>query len=184
MKNDAEEARRAALEAIAADPTLSAVLEIWETKRRDRFAPHPSDLDAFTLPAAALSRIMLVDVEQPGPRFRYRLVGTTIAAAAGKDLTGQYVDEVFPGRSRGSVLERYRTVVERKRPAYAVAEYRLPGGQSVKNAGLVVPLTTEGTEVDRLLLVLSVVSDWLLQGKLQDVGRQHEHQAVRSYTVL
>src|SRR5579872_671122 len=158
-----DELRRSAMDQIAADPVLAAVLELWEIKRGERFAPSPSELDAFVLPAAVLPRTVLVDVLDGGARFRFRLVGTAVALSSGVDYTGQYVDEALSGTVRDSVLQHYRTVVHERRPAFAVAEYRVPGGQNVRNSRLAVPLTLKGDAVDRLLLVSRVVSDWLLQ---------------------
>jgi len=169
---------------IAADPVLSAVLSTWEAKRRDRFAPHPSELDAFALPPSVLPRIVLVDVIDAGARFRFRLIGTAVALSSGADFTGQHVDEALTGAVRDSVLSHYRTVVERKRPALAVAEYHLPVGQTVKNSRLAVPLTLTGQTVDRLLLVSHVISDWHLRGDLRNLEREHGHEAVRTFTVL
>ena len=169
---------------IAADPMLAAVLDVWETKRGGRFAPHPSEIDAFALPASALPRIVIVDVIDGGARFRFRLVGTGVAQSSGSDHTGKYVDEALSGAVLAAVLHQYRTVVREKRPAYAVAELRLEGGQSAKNSRLAVPLSLDGTQVGRLLLVSRTTSDWMLRGDLQNVEREHTSVVVRSFTVL
>ena len=183
-KTDDSALKRAAMEDIAADPVLTAVLQTWEAKRGAKFAPHPTEMDAFALPPAVLPRIVLVDVVEGGLRFRFRLVGSAVALSSGADYTGQYVDEALSGAVRDSVLQHYGTVVRDRRPAYAVAAYRLPGGETVKNSRLAVPLTLNGDAVDRLLLASRVISDWLLRGDLRNLERTHGHEAVRTFTVL
>jgi hypothetical protein len=184
LATDEDELRRSAREQIAADPVLAVVLALWESKRGERFAPHPSELDAFVLPPTVLPRVVLVDVINGGARFRFRLVGSAVALSSGADYTGRYVDEALSGPVRDSVLGHYATVVRERRPAFAVAEYRVPGEQNVKNSRLAVPLTLTGQTVDRLLLVSRVVSDWLLQGDLRNLEREHGQEAVRTFTVL
>src|SRR5581483_3571845 len=158
-KGDEADRKRAALAEIAGDPVLAAVLDLWEEKRGERFAPHPSELDAFILPAAVLPRIVLVDVIDGVARFRFRLIGSAVALSSGADYTGQYVDEALSGTVKKAVLGHYGMVVRERRPAYAVAAYRVPGGQNVRNSRLAVPLSLTGGSVDRLLLASRVLSD-------------------------
>ncbi|HLG86107.1 MAG TPA: hypothetical protein VKZ79_02810 [Alphaproteobacteria bacterium] len=172
------------MEQIAGDPVLAAVLALWESKRGERFAPHPSELDAFVLPPIVLPRVALVDVIEGGARFRFRLVGSAVALSSGVDYTGRYVDEALSGPVKESVLRHYAAVVRERRPAFAVAEYRVPGEQNVKNSRLAVPLTLTGETVDRLLLASRVISDWLLQSDLRNLERQHGHEARRTFILL
>jgi hypothetical protein len=183
--SDTDDLKRVAREQIAADPMLAAVFDVWEKKRGTRFAPHPSEIDAFALPPSVLPRIVLVDVIDGGARFRFRLVGTGVAFSSGADYTGKYVDEALSGDAQAAVLHHYRSVVREKRPAYAVAEVLLSDGHSVRNCRVAMPLSCDGVNVHRLLLISRTTSDWMLRVELQNLERDDpDRETIRTFTVL
>jgi hypothetical protein len=95
--------------------------------------------------------LWLVDVQRAPLRFRYRLVGTGHRDAMGADLTGRWIDEVFPGFAH---LRGYADFVAvaggemrycRRAPEFPV-EKRL-----VRMERVLLPLARDGVTVDMLL---------------------------------
>ncbi len=77
-------------------PLLKEAHALWQKLRGDRELPSRRDLDPVQIPPAMLPHMQLLDIE-PGPpvRYRWRLIGTHITAALGRDSTGKYWDELY-----------------------------------------------------------------------------------------
>jgi hypothetical protein len=58
--------------------------------------PCKRDIDPIELPPKILPNLQLIEVIDRGVRFRYRLIGTALAEAYGRDFSGRYPDELFP----------------------------------------------------------------------------------------
>ncbi len=108
---------------------------------------------------AFLPYVILLDVERPERtepaegrwRFRYRLVGTEVVNLFGYDPTNRYLDEVTVPQRYPQVYARLASVVETKRPYYAIMPVPLPNRDSVYAEILTVPMATDGVNVDLLL---------------------------------
>ncbi|WP_179953923.1 PAS domain-containing protein [Denitrobaculum tricleocarpae] len=68
------------------------LLEYWDVIRGEGHLPARSDFDPLAVPHA-LPYVGLIDIIEPGPQFRYRLIGTKLPAYAGGRLEGRLVDE-------------------------------------------------------------------------------------------
>lgn len=68
------------------------LLEYWDAIRGGAHLPSRSDFDPLEIPHA-LPYVGLIDIIEPGPQFRYRLIGTKMPAYAGRRLEGQLVDD-------------------------------------------------------------------------------------------
>jgi len=178
------DALQVALHDIADDATICAVYRLWDEKRGQRFAPTPAEMDVFALPRTALSNVVIVDVVDGGRRFRFRLIGSYVVSASGTDFTGRFTDEVLSGWMRDTVLAQYRAVAEKKRPGYAVAEFKPTSIRPIKNRRLALPLSSDGVAVDRLLLVSRASAPWLLQGDLLDIALASNPEVVRSFVMI
>ncbi|HLI13692.1 MAG TPA: PAS domain-containing protein [Alphaproteobacteria bacterium] len=132
-------------------PVLQEVYDYWSAKRGERAMPARSDLDPHEM-KKALPHLMLTDVLDGGSRFRYRLVGTAIAEAFGRDMTGLYIDEVMSdGRYRDFILGLYRDLVEKRRPIYSESRYYSERKVGLSAERLMLPLSSDGTVVDMVL---------------------------------
>ena len=86
-------------------PKIRAFAEYWQTKRGGRRAPARGDIDPSDL-GSYLPNMYMIDVVQPGPRFKFRLMGTDSQRRTGFDYTGRFNDLVISkwisllGRSR------------------------------------------------------------------------------------
>ena len=68
------------------------LLDYWNAIRGDAQMPARSDFDPLAIPHV-LPYVGLIDIIEPGPQFRYRLIGTKMPAYAGRRLEGQLVEE-------------------------------------------------------------------------------------------
>jgi len=133
------------------DPKLRTLYDIWLEKCQADRLPARQDFDPVDLPPTLLPWITIFDVE--GGRFRIRIVGTGIVQVMGQDTTGRYLDEL----PNTDVLQaRARWAVENAKPFYVtdltmVWDEDRWGRYSV----LCTPLAANGTDVDKLLYLMS-----------------------------
>jgi hypothetical protein len=114
--------------------------------------PSRKDFDPGAL-AALLPSVWMLDVAPPEPRFRYRLVGTQIVYALGRDPTGEWLDE---SPSRGErwfeAAARYRAVVMTRSPAWRKGPPRFEhDARFTMVETIVLPMASDGATVDLLL---------------------------------
>jgi hypothetical protein len=118
--------------------------------------PGRQHLDPMAL-GDLLPGVWLVDVAQNPFRLRYRLVGTGVVEAMGRDVTGQWLDEAHPHLVNDDVYwQRSRDIVAGKVPSWRRGPPHLWKHETysiVEN--LIMPLAADGTNVD-MLCILSV----------------------------
>jgi hypothetical protein len=138
---------------IIQDARLRELYRYWAGKKRGRPLPARGDLDPMEIPQL-LQNIGLVDVIGDPPRFRYRLVGTAITHAIGRELTNWHVDELPLERDYvDHLLSLYRTTFEEARPVYSAGDFAgLPFKASWRSYRLLLPLSRDGGRVDMILI--------------------------------
>jgi hypothetical protein len=97
-------------------------LDYWDSKRAGRRMPARRDIEPTEI-LDLLPYVVLIDVEREPLDFRYRLVGTAVAARFGHDYTGAHFS-ALPQQGRGS--EAWNTAVrilEEKRPIVSHIPY-------------------------------------------------------------
>jgi len=100
-------------------PQLREFKRYWDEKRGTRAMPVRADIDPIEL-RAHLGWIYLIDVFPDLSDFRYRLLGSRITEAYGRDNTGKTVREIYERDHADycrAVLELYRTVAREAVPA-------------------------------------------------------------------
>ncbi len=124
---------------------------------RDRL-PGRQHLDPLAIPRDLLPGIWLLDVQHEPFRLRYRLVGTAIVAAIGRDVTGMWLDDAHPHvLKQADFFERYRRVVATQQPSRRRGPARLWTHRDyacVEN--ILLPFARDGRTVD-LLIVYTVL---------------------------
>src|SRR3546814_16000580 len=101
---------------------LRTLHDYWRAKLNGRGMPSRGDIDPVEIPPTVLPHVILTDILD-GPRFRFRLAGTAIRAAAGLEIKGRYPDELFSGRSSDSIAGIYRVLVEVTTPFTTATVY-------------------------------------------------------------
>jgi hypothetical protein len=104
---------------------------------------------------ALLSFTNLVDVERTDGniRFRFRLIGTLQSTAAGREVSGQYLENaVLPEyfeRIRGNMI----AVLETREAVYDRFGMPHPGRDFIDTERVYFPLARDGENVDMLLIL-------------------------------
>ncbi|MEC9345831.1 MAG: PAS domain-containing protein [Pseudomonadota bacterium] len=129
---------------------LSRVFAYWRTCRDDRGVPGRQHLRPEDI-VADLSHLFLIDVEDPGLRLRYRLIGTRVAGWSGGDATGKYLDDPACGENREIFTALVRGVVIERRPCLTVAEPAIFGGSTHLFDRLMLPMARDGRRIDMVL---------------------------------
>jgi len=116
--------------------------------------PGRRDFDPMAVPYL-LPHIMLLEVQGRPPRFRYRVIGTRMVDALGKDLTGQWLDEAHSQAGRKPEFPGYELVVAQREPQWRrgpphFASYidKCTGMERV-----FLPLASNGVDVDMILII-------------------------------
>lgn len=120
---------------------------------------HPSDrlpgrqhFDPVAVPDL-LPGLWLLDVERRPFRLRYRLVGTNIVQAIGREVTGMWLDDAHPHvRNDPSFFSRYERAAESRKPMWRLGKPRLWSHKEFNNVeNLLLPFARDGTAVDMLM---------------------------------
>jgi hypothetical protein len=128
---------------------LKQILAYWLEKKGDRIAPTRADIDPAEI-KALLPYVGLADVQRDPLRFRYRLIGTNVTDGYGRELTGQFLDEVDLNKHEREIVEEYKRVVECCEPICATWEYSRADGRHIRYERLALPLSSDGKTVDML----------------------------------
>jgi hypothetical protein len=139
------------------DEILGSALAYWEGKRGLRAMPSRAAIDPAEIPRL-LPNLQLIDVAAGGQRFRYRLVGTAIVLAFGREYTGAWLDQLFPGE-RGKFAEGvYKLACQERLPVFARSTYVTGTGRELIANRLCMPLSADGATVNMLMGALTFES--------------------------
>jgi hypothetical protein len=134
--------------AYVVDPDVSdsrsfqALVAFWQHKRGDRPMPLRSEIDPVDL-KAHLGGLVMIECLPGQDDFRYRLIGTRIVQAYGRDSTGKTVRQLYKDSDpqyRDFLLDLYRTVVARKVIARSRGSLRPVGRDYRTFDSLLLPL--------------------------------------------
>jgi hypothetical protein len=127
----------------------------WQQKRGSRRMPSCADIDPTEIPRLLPNLLISEHVaEASGERWRYRLAGTAVAAAFGRDPTGRYIDELTKGAYRDVIERIHRVVREEQRALFCASEYTGARDMRMSAKRLLLPLTTDGRQVDQIITLL------------------------------
>jgi hypothetical protein len=128
------------------DERLVALHRYWDERRAGRFAPSRADIAPTDIPKL-LPYLLLIDIV-PGPRYRYRLVGTEVERMFGVKMTGRHIDEIMRGEYLDFIDGLYRALDEARSPVYSENTY---GDHSFRTNRLMLPLSSDGVAIDKVL---------------------------------
>jgi hypothetical protein len=138
-------------------PHLKQLLEYWREKKGDRMAPMRAEIDPAEI-KALLPYVGMVDVERAPLRFRYRLAGSDIARGYGREITGHYLDEMDLNGHEHQITQEYTRAADSAEPSCTTWEYLRKDGRNVRYERLVLPLSSDGRQID--MLFGGCVFDW------------------------
>ena len=132
-------------------PVLREAYDYWCRKCRGRAMPSRQDIAPEEM-KSYLSRVMLIDVHRAPLDFVYRVFGSVIASAHGREYTGRSARTLEPAGFAELIWQQYLEVAETKAPRLHAV--RLASGDKYLDyQRLTVPLSSDGEIVDKLLAV-------------------------------
>lgn len=113
--------------------------------------------------------INLVDVigKDRDRRFRYRLVGTLQTEVAGREITGQYLEDAVMPEFVERIRNNMSACVEQQEAVYDTFAMPHPGRDFIRTERVYFPLARDGATVDMLLILNSYPDDE--SGQLTDL---------------
>ncbi len=116
--------------------------------------PRRRDIEPTEIPRL-LPHLQLIEVAEGGARFRYRLTGTALVTAFGKEYTGSYLDELFTGEELAYARHVYSTVCARRQPVFLRNRYSTTRDVGMVANRLYLPLSDDGVSVNIILGALT-----------------------------
>jgi hypothetical protein len=137
------------------DPLHRQMYAYWEQKRGARRMPTRADIDPTEIPRL-LPNLLISEyiAEGDAGRWRYRLAGTAVAAAFGRNPTGRYIDELTKGDYRAFIERIHGAVRDEQRALFCASEYTGARELRMSAKRLLLPLTTDGRDVDQIITLL------------------------------
>lgn len=131
---------------------LKDILAAWNAARGDRRMPARRDIDPVDLPAVLLPHLLLIDVEhEPARRFRWRLIGTAITARLGRDMTGQYWNDIYEPEVEAALATGPLWAIENRAPVRTVGIAPIEEKRHLISENLDMPLSDDGVTVNMIL---------------------------------
>jgi len=142
-------------------PDILRMRDYWRSIHPPTGLPGRQHVDVLDIPKALLPRIWLLDVQAAPFRLRYRLAGTEIVRAIGREVTGQWLDDAHPHlKGDPQYLARYRGVVTTRAPSRRRGRATLWTHQDYREIeNILLPLARDSATVD-MIMVLTVLYRW------------------------
>jgi hypothetical protein len=129
--------------------------EYWNAKRGDRAMPGREDIDPAEI-KGLLPYVLLTDLHHDPLRVFFRLVGTAVAQAAGRDITGRWLHEIPLDGGLDLWLQNYERLVRERRPVCGRTRASVRAGDERVFEWILLPLSSDGEGVDKTL----ELEDW------------------------
>lgn len=134
---------------------LRELLEYWLAIHPQTHMPGRQHFDPLGIPRT-LPYITLLDVERDPFRLRFRVLGTAVNSAFGRDFTGKYFDEEFPEFETTKGYQQRKEVADTGIPMHFSGKGKLRYNLDFKSVEwIVLPLAKDGNTVDMVLSAIS-----------------------------
>jgi len=150
---------------------IVGVHDYWRSIHPPVGLPGRQHVDVLDIPRELLPRIWLLDIQPEPFRLRYRLAGTEIVRAIGREVTGQWLDDAHPHlKNEPDYLARYREVLASRTPSWRRGRAVLWTHQDYREIeNILLPLARDGASVD-MIMVLTVLYRWDRQGDAESAA--------------
>lgn len=133
------------------DPVVARIHAYWDGKRGARRMPSRADIDPAEL-GRLVPHVMLYDVEEPGKRYRIRLVGGAIVDFYGVNTTGQLAGAYMTPASAEQMVEILRGVEATRAPRFRAGFAHWNVDKSYRRfEACFLPLSPDDDRVDKIL---------------------------------
>lgn len=142
-------------------PSTRELFDYWNKRRGTRSAPDRNDIEPGAIRRVLGDTFMLTFDPRAGHPFR--IAGTRVCAAFGRELKGAAFTEIWASASRDTVRDLLGTVATETVGVVAAASGRSGAGAALELELLVLPLAHRGGASTRILgaLVPAEVPYWL-----------------------
>lgn len=137
----------------AKDPRFREFFDYWASMAPPGRLPGRQHLDPIDIPHL-LPGIALFDVvrEERRLRFRWRLIGTAVVEAVGRDYTGRFIDEVIVAAPKYEGLHDVLSgIVRTRQPHFWRTRIKAAERDFKTVERLALPLAGDGETVDMLI---------------------------------
>jgi hypothetical protein len=132
-------------------PMLRSAYDYWLLKKGNRELPSRKDISPEDM-KVYLANVMLIDVSYDPLDFVYRVFGSGVGRAQGKDYTGKSVRHLEPAEFSNLVWHQYLDAVTRRTPCLHRVVFSSEAKYE-KYQRVTLPLSSDGVIVDKLLAV-------------------------------
>lgn len=129
---------------------LAELYDYWVRIRQGRRMAARRDVDPSEI-SHLLPMLFMVDVTGDIGDYRFRLFGTALTIAYGRDLTGFTLADIYLGTQQEAVFQRYREVVYTGTPVVSEHQFRGRQGALVHFERLLLPLSDDQISVNIIL---------------------------------
>jgi hypothetical protein len=132
------------------------IFDYWRMIAPPGILPGRQHIDPLEIPADLLPWIALVDVisDSEKRRFRFRLVGTGNVSRYGRDPTGKWFEETYPGQILDRQTTAYDEVATSKQPQLSHNSLPVAGQEFLTYQRLLLPLASDGNTVDMIMALI------------------------------
>jgi len=134
---------------------LRELLSYWIDIHPEDGLPARSLIDPMRMPKV-LPNITMMDVERDPFRLKFRLLGTAVTHAFGRDFTGKYFDEVFEEYEKSLGYQQRKYVTDTGLPIHFSGNGKLKYNLDYASVEWVLlPLASDGKNVDIIISAIS-----------------------------
>ncbi|WP_417454664.1 PAS domain-containing protein [Kiloniella sp.] len=148
----------------------------WLSKCQGGTIPSREDISPAEM-VPFLPNILLLDVENEPLDFRFRLIGTRIVPLLKRDYTGELMSTIDNLKSPNSVWKNCCKAVDLAEPVYAFTPYVGPKKDILDVEDLILPLASDGKNVNMLMIILAPVKKQPGQRDSGEQGNKSENKA-------
>jgi hypothetical protein len=131
------------------DPLFVDLLDYWKDKRDGRAMPRRAAIDPMDL-RAHLGSLFLLEIAEPLAESRYRLIGTNIVEASGRDSTNRSIGELYTEPTRSGLIRIYTAIIKAAAPHAGWGRWQV-GPDYLAVQTLFLPLSEDGQTVNMVL---------------------------------
>ena len=139
---------------------LRRVYNYWANLKDGDRPPKRKQLDPLDLGAAILPYLILIDVVNDGEDFRYRLVGSALALAAGCDFTGKTVREFVQPEKLSEIIESYERCLKTGQICCSFGDFGDTNREFIQYERLVLPLCNEDGKICQMLVAFELQGEY------------------------
>ena len=136
------------------------MVKLWERLTGAAELPALASVNGYDLERLR-DKLMLLDVvwREGEPSYLIRFQGADFHKMHNRDCTGLFLDEVMAPAVRERGLRAYRTVVDRRIPAFTSTPVINADGATVHYERLLLPFTTAGEGVEHIHCVITLFAE-------------------------